>query len=94
MMRVSLRFRVRWLAMTPGALVALLEAHDEPKTFIARHLEGDWGDLGPADWAANEEALRTGGRLISRYHTSLGRPLWVITEANRYATTILLPEEY
>jgi hypothetical protein len=87
------RFRVGWILIAPGALVALVESQEDPRTFVSRHLEGDWGDVGPADWAENEYALRHGERLVSVYHTRHGRKLWVVTEANRYATTILLPHD-
>jgi hypothetical protein len=87
------RFRVGWMLVTPGALVALVEAQEDPKDFVSRHLEGDWGDVGPDDWAENEYALRHGERLFSVYHTRHGRKLYVLTEASRYATTILLSEE-
>ena len=87
------RFRVGWMVITPGALVALVEAREDPKTFVYRHMEGDWGDVGPAEWAENEYAIKHGERLLSIYHTRHGRRLCVLTEANRYATTILLPEE-
>ena len=55
---------------------------------------GDWGLLEDEDWALNDEALREGGRLFSAYGTSKGQRLWVITEADRSVTTILLPQEY
>lgn len=78
---------------TPGAL-ALAEEHglDLP-ALIARHQTGDWGTLGDDDRRANERALRTGARLLSRYPTR-GGVLWIITEADRSATTVLLPSEY
>ena len=60
---------------------------------IARHARCDWGDLCEEDKALNERALRNGGRLLSAYATRIGR-VWVITEADRSATTVLLPEEY
>ena len=91
---LSPRFTVGWLGVSPGALVALLESQEDPKSFIYRHVKGDWGDLGPADWAENEFAVTHGERLFSIYHTRHGRKLYVLTEANRYATTILLPEDY
>lgn len=87
------RFRVGWMLVTPEALVALVESQEDPRAFVSRHLQGDWGDVGPVDWAKNECALRHGERLFSTYHTRHGRTLSVVTEANRYATTILLPEE-
>jgi len=87
------RFRVGWMLITPGALVALVESQEDPRTFVSRHIQGDWGDVGPAEWAENEFAVRHGERLFSIYHTRHGRKLHVLTETNRYATTILLPED-
>jgi hypothetical protein len=87
------RFRVGWMVVTPGALVALVESQEDPRTFVSRHIQGDWGDVGPAEGAENEFAMRHGERLFSVYHTRHGRKLCVLTEANRYATTILLPED-
>jgi hypothetical protein len=91
---LSPRFTVGWLILTPGALFALVEAQEDPRDFIHRHLIGDWGDAGPAEWAANEYAVRHGGPLFSVYHTRHGRTLWVRTEASRYATMILLPQAH
>lgn len=90
---ISPRFTIRWMVVTPGALVALVEAQEDPKSLIYRHIKGDWGDVGPAEWADNEYAKKHGERLFSIYRTRHGRKLCVLTEANRYATTILLPEE-
>ena len=90
----SPRFTVGWLIITPGALFALVEAQEDPRSFIYRHMKGDWGDVGPAEWAANEYAVRHGERLFSIYHTRHGRRLWVRTEGSRYATTILVPQEH
>ena len=61
---------------------------------LSRHLTGDWGDLDADDRAANREALATGARLLSAYE-SAGLPrVWIITEADRASTFILLPEDY
>jgi hypothetical protein len=88
------RFRVGWMVITPGALVALLETQESPESLVYRHIQGDWGDVSPADWAENDYAARHGERLFSVYHTRHGRKILVLTEANRYATTILLPEDF
>jgi len=80
--------------ITPGALEALAEAGQHPGDFLTRHLGGDWGDLCEEDIAANEQALAAGLRLLSAYRTSRNRKLWIITEADRSATTLLLPEDY
>jgi hypothetical protein len=87
-------FRLGQTVATPGALEALGQAGQLLFHFLARHARGDWGELCPADKRANDRALREGDRLLSAYKTSTGERLWVITEADRSATTILLPSEY
>lgn len=62
--------------------------------FITRHITGEWGTLGEFDRQQNEEALQRGLRLLSAYQLATGQKLWVITKADRLATTLLLPEEY
>jgi hypothetical protein len=79
---------------TPGALEALRNANQSPGEFIKCHLQLDPGDLDKLDQAANRSALANGSRIFSAYHTSKGEKLWVITEADRSSTCILLPEEY
>ena len=79
---------------TPGALAALEEAGQTPADFLARHQSGDWGNIHPDDNGANEQALRDGARIFSVYVTTKGAKLWVITEADRASTCILLPDEY
>jgi hypothetical protein len=80
--------------ITPGALDALAKAEQHPGEFLKKHLSGDWGELCTEDIIGNERALIEGLRLMSAYRTSGGQRLWIITEADRSATTILLPEEY
>jgi hypothetical protein len=82
------------LTATRGALAALEESGEAPLAFLARHASGDWGELGSEDKRANDRALRSGERILSAYRTGKGRKLWVITEADRSSTCILLPEEY
>ena len=79
---------------TPGAIALLQEFELTPFEFIARHWQGDWGTLDPEDVQANVAALRYGYRLLSNYDIGAGRRLWIITEADRSSTTLLLPEEY
>ena len=62
--------------------------------YVRRHVSGDWGDVGRDDWAANDEALKVGARLFSVYQLAVGARIWVITEADRSSTTVLLPDEY
>ena len=78
---------------TPGALKLLSEAREHPFDLLARHATGDWGDLCAFDRRQNEIALRDGYRVFSSYKVPAGR-VWIITEADRSITTILLPEEY
>lgn len=64
-------------------------------TAIRRHSVGDWGEVGEHDWEANTDALEHGGRLHSTYTAETsGKRFWVITEADRSATTVLFPDEY
>jgi hypothetical protein len=90
----------RWLfppgliVATPGALCALRESGEGSGAFIERHLSGDWGELSEGDKNANSRALMNGSRIFSAYRTTRGAKLWVITEANRASTCLLLPEEY
>jgi hypothetical protein len=78
---------------TPGALKLLMEMRAHPFDYLARHATGDWGELCAFDLHQNEIALRDGYRVLSSY--PVGREcVWIITEADRSVTTILLPEEY
>lgn len=79
---------------TPGALVALERAGQTFMGFLDRHRMGDWGEVGKEDWSLNDEALVDGTRLLSAYRTTKNERVWIITEADRSATTLLLPDEY
>jgi hypothetical protein len=81
-------------AITPAAEAALNAAGIHPVRLLARHIHGDWGDVLAEDMATNELALLSGARLLSSYTIPGGRKVWVITEADRSVTTILLPEDY
>ena len=87
-------FPLGQIVATPGALAALERAKQPPTCFLARHATGDWGELDPTDIAENEYSLKHGFRLLSSYATVAGEKLWIITEADRSSTCILLPEEY
>jgi hypothetical protein len=67
---------------------------DDVRDALSRHLSGDWGDVCNEDRQENELSLREGFRLLSVYHASDGKKFWVITEADRSSTTVLLPEDY
>jgi hypothetical protein len=87
-------FPLGQIVATPGALAALARAQPPPTCFLARHARGDWGELEPTDVAENQYSIAHGFRLLSSYQTNAGEKLWIITEADRSATTLLLPEEY
>ncbi len=78
---------------TPGALEVLTEAGEDPLRCLTRHASGDWGELDAHDRRENERSLKHGWRILSSYPVG-GKTVWVITEADRSVTTILLPEEY
>ena len=87
-------FSLGRILATPGALEALGKAGQQPQEFLDRHAKGDWGEVDSQDAAENELSLLRGFRLLSSYTTRSGDKLWIITEADRSATTLLLPEEY
>ncbi len=66
----------------------------EIREAFRRHESGDWGEVCGEDREANERALEYGGRLYSAYHDSKGVAFWIVTEADRSATTVLLPYDY
>jgi len=88
-----MRFELGQVVATPGALEALALAGVEPGELLRRHLSGDWGELDGHDRRANERALRDGARLLSSYPVGDGK-VWIITEADRSSTCVLLPSEY
>ena len=88
------RFALGQTFITPGAEEALQIAGQTATEFLRRHMSGDWGELSDEDVKDNEFSLKEGLRLLSAYQTGKGQKLWIITEADRSATTILLPSEY
>jgi len=91
---VEAKFPLGQVVSTPGALRAFEAAGTEPTEFLKRHMVGDWGEVGSKDKKANDADLKDGGRLLSVYTLKTGVKIWIITEADRSATTFLLPEEY
>jgi hypothetical protein len=89
-----IRFPLGRVVATPGALRALEKAEQHPAEFLDRHVNGDWGEVPDADKQENERSVEQGLRILSAYTTSAGDKLWILMEADRSATTILLPEEY
>jgi len=86
------KFPLGDIVATPNALNKI--PNDEILLALSRHISGDWGKLDPEDSAANERALRSGGRLFSEYHSTRNVKFWIITEADRSVTTVLLPQDY
>ena len=87
-------FQLGEIVLTPGALHALREADNPGVEFLYRHQTGDWGDVPDEDKAENEFSVDKGFRILSAYHLNTGVQVWIITEADRSSTTVLLPSEY
>ena len=77
---------------TPNALNHL--TYDDIAAGLLRHVTGDWGDVDGHDRRENDRSLKNGGRLLSVYRAASGTTFWIITEADRSSTTVLLPEDY
>ena len=90
--RIVAKFDVGRLYKTRGVAEQIHE--DDIFDALVRHLNGDWGDVDKQDWQTNDEQLSRGGRLLSAYVDRRNTRFWIITEADRSATTILLPNEY
>ena len=88
------RFSLGDVVITPGALAAFVAAGAYISPYLAQHQQGAWGNLDPTDLRANEHAVQVGARLLSAYHLTDGTTIWIITEADRSSTCVLLPSEY
>ena len=88
------KFALGQIVATPGALEAMHETGEDPWSFLVRHASGDWGELDEHDRRENEHSLIHGLRLLSAYHLKDQTKIWIITEADRSITTLLLPSEY
>ncbi len=88
------KFSLGQVVSTPGALDALSRAGQDAWEFLGRHITGDWGELDEHDRRENELSLQKGLRILSAYHLTDGTKIWIITEADRSSTCVLLPEEY
>ncbi len=88
------RFSLGDVVITPGALAAFVAAGAYISPYLTQHQQGVWGNLDPADIRANERALKTGARLLSAYQLPDGTTIWMITEADRSSTCVLLPSDY
>jgi hypothetical protein len=82
------------VVITPGALAAFVTANAYITLYLARHQQGAWGQLDPDDIRANDHALTVGARLLSAYRLPDTTTIWIITEADRSSTCVLLPDAY
>ncbi|MAS38371.1 MAG: hypothetical protein CL610_30520 [Anaerolineaceae bacterium] len=89
---MATKFEVGRLGITPGAQKQI--PMKEVEIAVNRHASGDWGEICDEDRSQNEWALENDARLMSVYESESGEPFWIITEADRSSTTILLPSEY
>ena len=89
LLNIPPKFPLGRLLATPGAIA--LGINFAP--YINRHVRGDWGDVDREDWERNDASIAEGTRIVSAYQTGGGR-IWIITEADRAVTTVLLPSEY
>jgi hypothetical protein len=85
-------FPLGQLVATPNALAHI--THDDIMPALQRHVVGDWGDVCAEDKLLNDCALVEGKRILSAYRAANGTKFWIITEADRSATTVLLPDDY
>jgi len=88
----SMKTPLGQIVATPAALGTV--SQPDIVAALRRHAAGDWGDVTPDDRAANDDALKSGERILSVYRSATGTTFWVLTEADRSATTVLLPDDY
>lgn len=88
-----MRLQLGILTVTPNALDFMEEHNIDPLALVTRHQSGDWGDVCTQDRQSNNRAVEEGSRILSSYHFPAG-DVWIITEADRSVTTMLLPEDY
>lgn len=92
--RAGPRFKLGRILATPAAIEAIAEARVSIVDLLIRHMRGDWGELAESDRQQNELSVDTGLRLLSSYVLPNGQTVWVMTECDRSATSILLPGDY
>ncbi|WP_047865032.1 hypothetical protein [Rubrobacter aplysinae] len=90
---MAARFTLGRIVATPGALEALEASGVSPVELLGRHQSGDWGEIPPEDARENERSVKHGFRILSSYPIGEERT-WIITEADRSSTCLLLPSEY
>jgi len=88
-------FNLGGIVATPGAIDLLGRTGTTAVSLLIRHQCGDWGIVCPADRKSNDLAVSEGARILSVYALGAGaEKIWIITDADRCATTALLPSEY
>jgi len=87
-------FQLGQLVSTPGALDAFNRTGENAFSFLSRHMTGDWGDVPEEDTNENDFSVKNGFRILSVYRLKDDTRIWIITEADRSSTTVLLPSEY
>ena len=85
-------FQIGNTVITRNAATLLTE--EDISNGITRHQSGDWGDVCTEDFEVNNNSINTGRKLLSSYHSVRGVKFWIITEADRQTTKVLLPEDY
>lgn len=87
-------FQLGRIVATPASLEEIRKAGESPGLFLMWHQTGHFGNVCADDWEANLSDIQNGGRVLSSYQTKLGKKFYIITEADRSSTCILLPDEY
>jgi hypothetical protein len=90
----AVKFSPGSVVATPSVLEAFRASGDDLLAYLIRHIAGDWGDVDEHDRRENEFSLQHGWPPMSSYTLSTGVKFWIITEADRSVTTVLLPDEY
>ena len=91
---MNAKFPLGRVVATPAAIEALATSDEDVSFYINRHASGDWGVVDAEDWRANDQALQDEARILSVYILQSDVRIWIITEADRSVTTVLLPEDY
>jgi len=90
-----MKFEIGQLVATRGAVGALDDEGLDAAVYVTRHVNGDWGDIGKEDAKANDDALKFGNRVLSAYILPRSKTrIWILTEADRSSTCVMLPSEY
>jgi len=91
---VMVWFSLGQVVATPGALDLLDRTATNALDLLIRHQTGDWGSVPPEDAEENLQSISSGCRILSSYYLNDSERLWIITEADRSVTTLLLPDDY